>query len=192
MHDIFRLRHRVALQQHLPQLLKITGLPSQRSSGCTTEGGRHFGQAHPLGALMQPFKHPFFAGDLHDHAADARRYLLGWLNVSMVPVVVNRPVPKHSSKLVYIGATLHQSLLANLPGGDPIVGVNGGVEVRASDFHGLVPESVYRCRACGERKEIAGGVPGPCAEARSLFGQSDAFLDNPVRRFSRLAEWRSG
>ncbi len=40
--------------------------------------------------------------------------------------------------------------------------------------------------ARGKRKELADGVPGPCAEARSLLGQPDAFFDGPVPLLSRL------
>ncbi len=133
---------------------------------------------------MQPFEYQLFVGNVHDRAADSRWGILGQLNVSMVPIPVNGPVRKHSSKLVHIGAPHHQGLLPSCFGRGTILGGNGGIELRAADFHWMVPQSVYGCGASGKCDEIAPGVPGPCAKARSFFGQPDAFLSGSVTLLS--------
>ena len=164
-------------------------MPLARSISQMPKDAASFSQPHPLCTLMQPFEHLLFGGDVHDRAADSLRHLPGQLHVAVVPVPANRPVRKHSSKLVHVGAAVDEGLLPNRLGRGTIVGVDGGVELRAGDLDRLVPQPVDRGGARGERKELADGVPGPCAEARSQLGQPDAFFDGPVPLLSRLCHF---
>ena len=142
------------------------------------EGRRHFGKPHPLSAAVQPFEHFLFGGDVHDRAADSLRHVPGQLDVPVVPVPAHRPIGKHPSKLVGVGPALGERPLTSRLGRGTILGVNGGVELVDRQLHRLVPEPVDACRAFRQRKELGGGIPRPCAETRTLFGQPDAILEN--------------